>query len=185
VLEEFVQRFRRTPPQLRSDRELARLFEWAAGTGADLEEPLVTRPSAYTRTCAFKDERFEVLLLNWAPGAASRIHDHGGQLCWFTVLEGALQVDDYVRLDDARTPGHAAIEATGSEILAAGGIDLRSGEFDIHSVRTVRERAVSLHVYARPLDGYYAYDLTGQTCQPVHGRYDATLSLFGDAEAMR
>src|ERR1700730_6446847 len=90
--------------------------EWGAGV------PLLSKAGAYTRTCAYRDREFEVLLLNWAAGAASPIHDHGGQRCWMLVLSGKLQVDDYVRLDEGDVRGYAHIEPIGSQVLDAGGL---------------------------------------------------------------
>ena len=138
---------------------------------------LVSRPGAYTRSCAYRDEGFEVLVLNWARGAASPIHDHGNQHCWMMVLEGGLQVDDYVRLDPGDRPGYAYVEPRGSRVLEAGDMDLRSGRFDLHRVKAAEgSTAVSLHVYAAPLRDFFTYDESAWRCQVAFGTYDAMLS---------
>jgi cysteine dioxygenase len=179
VLREFVADLRRTPPLARSQREMARLLALAqAGTG--LTPALPSRPGAYTRTRAYADDRFEVLLLDWSPGASSPIHDHGGQHCWFVVLQGRLRVDDYVRVDARDVGGRAWLEAGDSRRLGPGDLDVRSGPFDIHRVAAADDsRCVSLHVYARPLHGYLIYDERTHRCQPARGTYDRLLSLFG------
>lgn len=138
---------------------------------------LDSRPGDYTRTCAYFDDRFELLLLNWARGSASDIHDHGGQHCWLAVVDGVLELENYDRLDDGKREGRAEIVRRDSAILEAGQLDLRSGPFDIHRVSNVgAQSAVSLHVYARPLRTFVAYDEFSQRCRSVHSRYDAILA---------
>jgi cysteine dioxygenase len=133
-------------------------------------------PGGYTRSCAYGDERFEVLLLNWAAGAVSAIHDHGGQHCWMQVLEGQLVVDDYRRTDGGERPGFARVQALGSQLLNAGDLDLRSGRFDLHRVSaTAGVGALSLHIYAAPLKEFSVYDESTHRCQTVRGIYDDVL----------
>jgi cysteine dioxygenase len=151
-----------------------------------LSRPLLVCPGGYTRSCAYSDERFEVLLLNWSAGAASRIHDHGGQHCWMQVLEGQLTVDDYQRMDAGDLPGFARVEARGSRLLQAGDLDLRSGRFDLHRVgASSGVPALSLHIYAAPLKEYLVYDEPAQRCHVVRGTYDEVLSTAAFAPAVR
>lgn len=154
----------------------ARWEEWAPG------RPLVSRPGGYTRTCAYRDPRFEVLLLNWAPGSASAVHDHGDQHCWMLVLDGTLEVDDYVRLDSGETPGYAHVERCGSRRLEPGGMDLRSGRFDLHRVgATAKSAAVSLHVYSGPLRKFLVYDEAKRRCKTAGAFYDEVLRLDSES----
>jgi cysteine dioxygenase len=126
-------------------------------------------PGGYTRSCAYADGRFEVLLLNWAAGAVSPLHDHGGQHCWMQVLEGQLLVDDYLRIDAGER---------GSRLLEAGDLDLRSGRFDLHRVSAPSGvPAVSLHIYSAPLKEFSVYDETTQRCRTVRSTYDEVLSI--------
>jgi cysteine dioxygenase len=142
-----------------------------------LDRPLLSRPNGYTRTRAYGDDHFEVLLLTWDAGAASAVHDHGGQHCWMLVLRGSLQVDDYVRLDRGERPGIARVEARDGRLLTAGGLDLRSGPLDLHRVSATSDApALSLHIYARPLQRFLVYDETAETCAPAEGLCDADLA---------
>lgn len=93
------------------------------------------------------------------------------------VLAGKLRVDDYVRLDRGNVPGYAHIAAEDSRTLEAGGLDVRTGRFDLHRVSATPEReAISLHVYAAPLHRYLIYDEFSRRCQPAFGTYDDVLS---------
>jgi len=148
-------------------------FSWTDGL------PLMSRSGTYTRTCAYRDDGFEVLLLNWAPGAASPIHDHGDQHCWMLVLAGTLQVEDFVRLDPGNVGGYAHIESAECRELGAGGLDSRAGRFDLHRVAATQSGpAVSLHVYAAPLRRYFVYDELSRRCETAYGTYDEVLPTF-------
>jgi cysteine dioxygenase len=146
---------------------------WGAG------RRLLSRPGGYTRTCAYRDTDFEVLLLNWAPGAASPIHDHGDQRCWMIVLDGRLDVEDYARVDNGEVPGYAHVEPCGWQRLEPGETDFRSGRFDIHRVTATADApAVSLHVYSAPLRQYLVYDQPARRCETTRGTYDEVLSVY-------
>jgi Cysteine dioxygenase type I len=160
------------------DGEMLNLLAGAAARWPAAPRRLPARPSAYTRTCVYRDAQFEVLLLNWAPGSISAIHDHGGQRCWMTVLEGCLEVEDYVRLDSGEVPGYARVEPRESRMLQGGEIDTRSGRFDLHRVGASLEApAVSLHVYRGPLQRFLIYDELSRRCETAIGTYDDILSL--------
>jgi cysteine dioxygenase len=138
--------------------------------------PFLVCPGGYTRSCAYSNERFEVLLLNWAAGAVSALHDHGGQHCWMQVLEGQLVVDDYIRIDAGERPGFARVETRGSRLMNAGDLDLRSGRFDLHRVSAPSGvPALSLHIYAAPLREFLVYDESTQRCKTVQSTYDEVL----------
>jgi predicted metal-dependent enzyme (double-stranded beta helix superfamily) len=178
VLRRLIENLRACcPPSLEVGSVLAARWEdWLPGC------PLAYRPDGYTRTCAYRDPRFEVLLLNWAPGSASAIHDHGDQHCWMLLLDGVLEVDDYVRLDAGETPGYAHVEQCGSRRLEPGGMDLRSGRFDLHRVSAnVRSAAVSLHVYSGPLRKFLVYDEAERRCKTAGAFYDGFLSLGAES----
>jgi hypothetical protein len=144
---ELVTDLRRVPPLERTARDVGRLLA-AAAAKPHLTPRLPSRPGSYTRTCAYSDDRFEVLLLNWWADAASEIHDHGGQHCWLVVLEGRLRVDDYVRVDAGDIAGKAVLESVGSRQLGSGDLDVRSGRYDVHRVAAAGARGHAARVLA-------------------------------------
>jgi cysteine dioxygenase len=179
VFRPLIEEFRRRGPLDRREGDVGALLVQSAGSWPRRGR-LVSRPGDFTRTCAYRDDRFEVALLNWAPGAVSPIHDHGDQHCWMLVLEGSLEVDDYIRLDAGDVPGRANVRATGSRQLRKGSLDLRSGRFDLHRVAASQGPAISLHVYAGPLHEYLVYDEPSQRCSKARGIYDAVLSVYSE-----
>ena len=99
-------------PLERSSSEVGALLAACMDDGG-VPPRLVSRPGAYTRTCVYREARFEVLLLNWAPGVASAIHDHGDQHCWMLVLDGRLRSTTtygsiLATFPDTRTPSIGA-----------------------------------------------------------------------------
>jgi predicted metal-dependent enzyme (double-stranded beta helix superfamily) len=175
-LDRLIADLRSQPPLARAEHEMAELLRAVCFSGLSFKRPLPCRDAAYTRTRAYGNDGFEVLLLNWAPGAASPIHDHGGQHCWLAVLDGSLVVDNYERLDSGERQNCALIASRGSAALDCGDLDLRSGRFDIHRVRASRaSSALTLHVYAGPLRRFLVYDELAQRCQVANGVYDASL----------
>ncbi len=180
VLQRLIEDLRARSPLERSSSEVGALLATCADDWG-LPQRLIARPGAYTRTRVYRDARFEVLLLNWAAGVASAIHDHGDQHCWMLVLDGQLEVDDYVRLDPGDVPGYAHTEQRGSRTLDAGGMDLRSGRFDLHRVTaTGGGPAVSLHVYSGPLRKFLIYDESARRCETALGTYDEILSVYAE-----
>jgi cysteine dioxygenase len=178
VLPRLIESLRVRGPLERSESELASMFADSQASWPFVPR-LLTRPGAYTRTCAYQDRHFEILLLNWAPGALSAIHDHGGQHCWMFVLEGRLEVEDYLRIDTGDVAGYAQVEQNGARILEPGEMDLRSGRFDLHRVAASGSApAVSLHIYAGPLRQFLIYHEFARRCETVFGVYDDVLPAY-------
>ena len=101
----------------------------------------------YTRNLVARDARFELLLLCWDVGQESPIHNHEGQNCWMSVLEGTLEELRYPMPE----PGHTGpLNAHESYLYEAGNVAFIRDEMGLHLVRPVGGRAVSLHLYATP-----------------------------------
>ena len=176
MLTELIFSLRECPPLERSLPEMARLLGQAMARVDGRRLNLIESPGSYSRTCAYFDDRFEVLLLNWSPGAASSLHDHGGQHCWLAVLDGRVELENYDRLDAGDEPGYARVASRDGISLECGGMDLRNAPIDIHRVCAgAASGAVTLHVYARPLRQFTVYDELSHRCRLSRPKYDAVL----------
>jgi cysteine dioxygenase len=176
-LDGLISNLRSTGPLDRSESEMADVLTDVCARGLLQGIRLDSHPGHFTRTCAYFDDRFELLLLNWGRGSASDIHDHGGQHCWLAVVDGFLELENYERVDDGSREGRAQIVRRDSTILEIGQLDLRSAPSEIHRVSNAGGRsAVSLHVYARPLRTFGVYDEFSQRRRTVQSRYDAILA---------
>lgn len=172
---------------LSSLNDLARLSAAdTAGTDAVLRwlsETAHTLPSfgapdaiarrGYARTRLHRSDAFEVVLLHWSPGALTALHDHGGERCWFSVIDGAMHVENFHRTDDGSTPNYARVMRAGEMTLGVGEIDYRDGAADAHRCIAVGT-TTTLHVYARPLQRFNVFDEYAETCATATSFYDAT-----------
>jgi cysteine dioxygenase len=185
VLRQLIVELCARGPLERDGSDVGALLAGSAHRWSSGREALLSRPDAYTRTCFYRDPHFELLLLNWARDATSPIHDHGDQHCWMMVLDGVLEVEDYVRLDAAEIPGYAQVEARGLRRLGPGEMDSRSGRYDLHRVAARgATSAVSLHLYAAPLHRYFVYDERARRCESTFGTYDE-IRMFRDVPIRR
>lgn len=167
-----------------------RVLDYLSGVELDRAslDPFVHfRDDAYTRNLIFRDAEFEVMALCWSPGQRTVIHSHNGQLGWMLVEQGALAVVNYKYL---RCNAPENQNVVGLDCLA-GATELDLERCDVQEchpggpVSTVdkaqtihqvvvegRDRALSIHVYSRPIDSCVAYDLKAGRC------YRRTLSFF-------
>ena len=132
-----------------------------------LEPYLHWRAGSYTRNLVCKTDLFELMVLCWDAGAISAIHDHAGQHCWFVAHSGRFDVENFALQAGGRQPGNARIVATTTERgVTAGAPDYRGpGENEIHRVSVPdAERAISIHVYARPMSHCLVFDEAAERC---------------------
>jgi predicted metal-dependent enzyme (double-stranded beta helix superfamily) len=127
--------------------------------------PLPRRPRHYTRSLIYRDAHLELLVLRWSAGAATPIHDHDGQECWFLPLAGAFTCWDY-RLD-----GNLRLVERRDGVRS---LDYQPGGAQIHRVAAPGP-SLSLHLYAAPVDRCRVYDAAGRAAW-LHNHYDMVVS---------
>ncbi|NTX34855.1 cysteine dioxygenase [Myxococcus sp. CA033] len=108
-------------------------------------------PARYVRKTLAKTRACELLLVCWGPGQGSLVHDHGGSSGVSLLVRGELRETRYAWAGDRLVPDVSVRAAEG---------DLLLEESDtIHRVlNTSRRGAVSLHLYAPPMEGMTPYD---------------------------
>ncbi len=159
-----------------TNAQVVRWLRAVSEIGADVPIPTTNTPSrGYARTLLHKSDAFEVLVLHWTPGCASAIHDHGGAHCWFSVCSGTMRIENFLRYDAGEVPGYARIGLEGREELTAGAIDYRQDDVHLHRCIAGGDPVTTLHVYARPIERFQAFDERAQTCSQVLSTYDAVL----------
>ena len=131
----------------------------------------------YTRNLVYRDARLEVLLNCWDEGAVSPIHDHDGQECWFSIQSGSFILENYALVSGGLDAGPARL---GAPVVVgpvgAGHVDFRCPSAPIHRVINTQGPAVSLHVYAGPVERCLVFDAKRQRCAVQQLRYH---SVFG------
>ena len=173
AVEGVVETLRKVPPASFQPGEVCNRLRNIQLDARTLLPYLHFAPRRYTRNLIFRDDVFELIALCWEPRTESPIHNHSGQLCWLSIQQGALRLENYHSLDG---PGPGAnirlVQTGGVERAAAGILDLQKGEDGIHRVSNpFDERAVSLHVYSLPYDTCLAYDLNARTSREMRLAY--------------
>jgi cysteine dioxygenase len=146
-------------------------------------------PERHTRNKIFRNDMIEVMLICWPIGAVTPLHTHNGQLGWMTMLEGKLLVENYRKVGCNRPEnqqvvgidclaGATAIEMEHIEnelAIPGGPLNTVDKTQTIHRIRNLaewNERAVSMHVYSRPIDSCVVFDMEAQRCYRRDLKYD-------------
>ncbi|MEJ7624639.1 MAG: cysteine dioxygenase family protein [Pyrinomonadaceae bacterium] len=128
----------------------------------------------YTRNLIYKDERFELMAVCWDKGQYSRIHNHSEQQCWMTVPVGRLQGQNFAVVDIDESRGYCKLTETDrfelSDCLAAK-VELDQPVHQVLNLPEYDERAVSLHIYAKPYDHCLSYCRDTDTFKEVRLYY--------------
>jgi cysteine dioxygenase len=140
------------------ERTLAPYLTWADGR--------------YTRNLVARDDAFELIAICWEKDARSSIHDHADSDCAFVLQSGAITCENYrVSSPGGLEAGACELRCTSTRTLREGDIDMRSGHLSVHRVGSSGGRAVTLHVYAKPIEACRVFDEDG-TSRIAHSRYD-------------
>jgi cysteine dioxygenase len=143
----------------------------------------------HTRNKIFRNDMIEVMLICWPIGAVTPLHTHNGQLGWMTMIEGKLLVENYKKIDCNRPENQQVVGmdclagATRIEMqhlenemaIPGGPLNTVDKTQTIHRIRNKAEwdeRAVSMHVYSRPIDSCVVFDMEAQRCYRRELKYD-------------
>jgi cysteine dioxygenase type I len=155
----------------------------------DLERYKRWVPDRHTRNKIFRNDMIEVMLICWPAGAITPLHTHNGQLGWMTMIEGKLVVENYrkvscnkpeneqvVGLDCLAGATQIEMQHLNDELAIPGGplntVDKKQTIHRIKNLADWNERAVSLHVYSRPIDSCVVFDIESQRCFRRDLKYD-------------
>jgi len=155
----------------------------------DLERYKLWLPDRHTRNKIFRNDMMECMLICWPVSSITPLHTHNGQLGWMTMLEGKLVVENFRKIDCNRPENQQVVgmdclagatriemKQLGTELCVPGGpLNTVDKKQTIHRIKNLpewNERAVSLHVYSRPIDSCVDFDLDAQRCFRRDLKYD-------------
>ncbi len=135
----------------------------------------------YTRNLIYRDDLFEIMAICWEPGQKTAVHTHNGQICWMIPQWGDLGVVDYrwlgcdhpenqnvVGLDCLAGSDHTMLEIVRETEACAGGLVITADKLQtihrLYNLSETSERAVSIHIYSRPIDSCVAFDMERNHC---------------------
>lgn len=128
-------------------------------------------PDRYTRNGVYRDERYELLVMCWPRDVRSPIHDHGGSHGFVKVLRGCVTAENFV-IRPGAAGAAVSLEPAGTRTMRPGEIEIVRPGQDVHRVGASNGTAITLHVYAEPLDRYRVFDAASGTCREAVSRYD-------------
>jgi predicted metal-dependent enzyme (double-stranded beta helix superfamily) len=116
----------------------------------------IPRPDCYARRLLYRDPhgRYTAVVMAWAPGQCTPVHDHGGLWCVEGVVEGEMEVTQYEVTPDGQ--GGFTVAAVGEPMRAGVGSAGRLiPPTDYHVLANARPDgpSITLHVYGGSLEG--------------------------------
>jgi len=160
-LEGFVAALRAIPEEEFGDRRVLETVQRNRVPMSELEPFAVWKPDRYTRSLIYRDDLFQIVVLCWNVGQASPVHDHAGQKCWMSLPQGRLEIANY-SFKQGRE-----LEFLDAEVVGEKDSDIHVDQCcSVHQIANQCrwcEPAVSLHVYSRPFDSCYIYDIATGT----------------------
>ena len=180
-IDEFVERLRGFEQGVITRDEVLDFCSGVQVSDASLDPYIHFDDRIYTRNLVYRDELFEVMTICWAPGQKTAVHTHNGQLCWMIPQRGNLGVVDYkwlgcdhpekqnvIGIDCLAGSEHTKIEVVREVEACAGGPVLTADKLQtihrLYNLSETTERAVSIHIYSRPIDSCVAFDMRNQRC---------------------
>ena len=135
-------------------------------------------PGRYTRNLVHRDTAFELIAICWEKDARSAIHDHADSDCAFVLQTGSITCENFrVSYPDGFDHAPCDLRRTSTRTLREGEIDMRSGHLSVHRVGACDGRAVTLHVYAKPIECCRQFDEDG-TSRVAYSHYDTKPAAF-------
>lgn len=125
----------------------------------------------YTRNCLARTEKFEIILLCWEVDAKTPIHDHGGEKCWVYQADGKLEEVRYNHIV-------GELEESQRMNLTPGNLTFMNDEMGYHTIENNSgARAMSLHIYASPIDSCNVYNANLESFRMKELSYDQTVEF--------
>jgi cysteine dioxygenase len=128
----------------------------------------------YTRNLIDKTPLYELVAICWEVGQASSVHNHHDQNCWMAVPIGRLLVQNYRTVSEDLSIGKCKLEPTTTVEMNPTHPCRVDPQEPVHRVlnpREVNQRAVSLHIYSRPIDSCVVYSPELGTCGQIKLHY--------------
>ncbi len=131
-------------PPSRPLPDVASLQAWLLALPADLVRRARFDRDGYCRVTLHRSDAFEVIVVGWLPGQETPVHGHGESVGVVRVLAGVLSEQRFRPHPEGALQVTTGMATPGDVLLETRGV--------VHRVRNPgSEPAVSLHVYAPPL----------------------------------
>src|SRR5437588_6446553 len=126
----------------------------------------LARTEGYARRLLHRNDRlgYTAVVMTWAPGQRTPLHDHAGIWCVEGVVEGRMDVTQYDLVEESS--GACRFEAKGCVHAAVGSAGCLIPPFEYHVLANAIESAsITLHVYGGEMTSCHVFEPAGD------GRY--------------
>jgi len=139
----------------------------------DYKEYMHFNPHNYSRNLVNKNELLELMVICWESDQKTPIHNHAGQDCWASVLEGTIEEIQYHFKNTKKSVGTGPLEVSHQYLFYPGEVSYISDDIALHLVQPCNsQRAVTLHLYSKPICECSIYcPNTGQITKRKVGYY--------------
>lgn len=139
----------------------------------DYQDYMHFNPHKYSRNLVNKNDLFELIVICWQKDQKSPIHNHAGQDCWASVLEGTIEEIYYRFQDTKKSVGSGPLEVSHRHLIHSGEVGYISDDIALHLLQpTNGQPAATLHLYAKPICECNIYcPETGQITKRKVGYY--------------
>jgi predicted metal-dependent enzyme (double-stranded beta helix superfamily) len=121
-----------------------------------------TRPEGYARRLLHRSPHlgYTAVVMTWAPGQQTPLHDHAGIWCVEGVVEGEMNVTQYDLVEEARDG--CRFEARGSVRAAVGSAGCLIPPFEYHVLgNPTTHPSITLHVYGGEMTRCHVFEPAG------------------------
>ena len=136
----------------------------------EFEKFATWKDGEYTRNCLARTVEFEFILLCWDSRAETAIHDHGGQDCWVYQVTGEVEEMRYSLESDNN------LKPTLKTILESGRLTYMNDKMGFHRLKNISKngsRAMTLHIYASPIDQCRVLNSETRNFEEIKMAYDS------------
>ncbi|MGB1103545.1 MAG: cysteine dioxygenase [Crocinitomicaceae bacterium] len=132
---------------------------------ADFDDFASWKKSGYTRNCIERTKDYELILLCWDQHSGSPVHGHGGQDCWVYQVKGTVCEKRFIKTEEG------LVETNFME-LKEGRMTYMHDRMGFHSIQNTSDsRAMTLHLYASPIDECRVFNVDKQKFEQVQLNY--------------
>ncbi|KAF1360753.1 cysteine dioxygenase type I [Lizonia empirigonia] len=165
------------------EKELQQLMEDYVSDESEWEKYSMAQPNtAYTRNLVDKGNgKSNLLLLVWAPGRGSPIHDHANAHCIMKILKGSLTETRYAwPTVDLNNSEDRHMKVISEKTYQADQVTYMSDKLGLHRISNPDKEnyAVSLHLYTPPNAAVYGCHVFNEA--NGHSTHMAKCTVFSE-----
>ena len=164
-LEQLINHFEDEPPSRR-----AKILGEVQIPISDFMKYAAWKEDCYTRNCIARTEEFEFILICWDLNASTPIHGHDDKDCWVYQIDGELTEKILLESDQG-------FELKESNTIQKGMVSYMHDKMGYHALENKSySRAMSLHIYAEPIDKCKVYCEETRKFKTLEMSYDCDYS---------